>query len=108
MAASVIDDLVWSGVNNLLDSYVHVEATDQVLVLYTSDSHEAAAWVYAALEVRRICVSRVWMAPLHDDGFVERLASALPDPSEVTGRIVVLTFERDTMSHSLRHVPEPA
>lgn len=39
------------------------------------------------------------MAPLWDDGFTARLTSVLPDPAEFDGRLLVLGFERDTMSH---------
>lgn len=91
---------VWEGVENLLDQYAGVRATDQVVLLYTSDSYESAAWVSAALQLRRIPVHRVWMAPLRDDGFKDRLATALPDPGELAGRLVVLSFEKDTMSHT--------
>src|SRR4029077_1076216 len=57
-------------------------------------------WVSAALDLRGIPFERVWMAPLWDDGFPTRLAPALPDPAEFSGRLVVLSFERDTMSHT--------
>jgi leucyl aminopeptidase (aminopeptidase T) len=50
--------------------------------------------------MRGIPLTRVWMAPLQDDGVADRLAEALLSPSEITGRLVVLTFERDTMSHT--------
>lgn len=40
------------------------------------------------------------MAPLWDQGFLARLEPALPDPAELSGRLVVLSFERDTMSHT--------
>jgi Thermophilic metalloprotease (M29) len=95
-----MDSKAWSGVQSLLDNYLKVRSDDYVLLLYTSDSSEAAAWVSAALELRGILCKRVWMAPLWDKGFPERLAPALPDPAELSGRLVVLSLERDTMSHS--------
>jgi len=100
MISGALDAATWSGVEALVDEYAGVSPRDQVAVLYTSDSYEPAAWVCAALELRGVPARRVWMAPLHDDGFAERLASALPSPEEVEGRLVVLSFERDTMSHS--------
>lgn len=90
----------WDGVQSLLDNYARVHADDLVIILYTSDSYESAAWISAALELREIPFRRVWMAPLHDDGFLARLTSSLPPPAELKGRIVVLSFERDTMSHT--------
>jgi hypothetical protein len=95
----MMDTKVWTGVQSLLDAYAKIRSDDTVAVLYTSDSYESAAWVSAALQLRDISVARVWMAPLHDDGFRERLASALPSPAELHGRLIVLSFERDTMSH---------
>jgi len=96
----MIDAKTWDGVQSLLDNYVRIQASDTVLVMYTSDSYEAAAWVSAALELRKVAVRRVWMAPLRDDGFQERLRLALPALEQLNGRLVVLSFERDTMSHT--------
>lgn len=96
----MVDVQVWDGVTSLLDSYAEIEPEDSVVILYTSDSFEQAAWVEAALEIRLIDVSRVWMAPLKDDGFSSRLNMALPAPDTLRGRLVVLSFERDTMSHT--------
>lgn len=90
----------WRGVESLVDTYAAITPTDQVIVLYTSDSYVQAAWICAALQVRGVHTTRVWMAPLRDDGFEERLNAALPDPSSIENRLVVLSFERDTMSHS--------
>lgn len=95
-----IDSKTWDGVQILLDHYAKIGAGDFVVVLYTTDSAESAAWVSAALELRGIPSRRVWMAPLWDDGFLARLAPVLPDPAAFDGRLVVLGFERDTMSHT--------
>ena len=95
----MIDAKVWEGVQSLLDDYVGVSIDDYVVVLYTSDSAESAAWVSSALVLREISVKRVWMAPLKDDGFLKRLTATLPSPETVIGRLVILGFERDTMSH---------
>lgn len=96
----MIDESVWEGVQSLLDNYANIQAGDCAVVLYTSDSYESAAWVCAALELRSIACRRVWMAPLQDEGFPERLQAALPVPAELPRRLVLLSFERDTMSHS--------
>jgi Thermophilic metalloprotease (M29) len=96
-----IDSKAWDGVQSLLDGYVKISADDYVVLLYTSDSSEWAALVSVALDLRGIPYKRVWMAPLWDGGFLARLAPALPDPAELSGRLVVLSFERDTMSHTL-------
>lgn len=39
------------------------------------------------------------MIPLRDPEFPQRFGAAVPDPSTVGGRVIVLTFERDTLSH---------
>src|SRR5574342_504626 len=49
-----------------------VRSSDVAVVLYTSDSHEPAAWISAGLELRGIEVRRLWMAPLVDAGFSAR------------------------------------
>jgi leucyl aminopeptidase (aminopeptidase T) len=90
----------WRGVQALLDDYARLEAEDTVVLLYTGDSYEAAAWVSAAVELRGVKLIRVWMAPLVDRELPERLAAVLPAPDELGGRLVLLTFERDTMSHT--------
>jgi len=90
----------WNGVQSLLDNYLKVQADDHVVVLYTSDSSDPAAWVSAALDLRGIRAKRVWMAPLRDEGFLERLKAALPPPAEVEGRLLVLGLERHSMSHT--------
>ena len=95
----MIDTKVWVGVQSFLDNYIRPCQDDQVVILYTSDSYESAAWVSAALELREIAVKRVWMAPLRDEKFQERLVEALPSLSGLT-RLVILSFERDTMSHT--------
>ncbi|MFE6910730.1 M29 family metallopeptidase [Streptomyces erythrochromogenes] len=94
-----MDPKAWAGVESLLESYIDVRPDDCAVVLYTSDSCESAAWVSAALELRGIECRRVWMAPLQDDGFRDRLSKSLPAPP-LRARLVVLSFEKDTMSHT--------
>ncbi len=92
-------DGVWQGVQSLLDSYVRLQGDDVTVLLHTSDAYEPAAWVSAALEIRGSDHRRVWMAPLVDPGLPARLAASLPRSEDLRGRLVVLSFERDTMSH---------
>jgi hypothetical protein len=90
---------VWAGVNALLDDYLELTPRDALVLAYAPDSYEAAAWVSAAVVLRGMQVRRVPMLPLVDAGFPERLAAAVPPPNEVQGRLIILTFELDTMSH---------
>ncbi|GLO46552.1 aminopeptidase [Pseudomonas putida] len=89
---------IWRGVESLLDKYAKVSQGDTALVLYTSDCYEPAAWVSVGLNLRGVDTRRVWMAPLVDPGFSNRLMQELPLP--LSQRLVVLSFERDTMSHT--------
>ena len=103
---------VWKGIQSLFDSYIHIDPLDYVLLIYTPDAQESATWVSAALEDRQIKYSRFVMQPLHDSHFDEQLAHHLPKPNDIKKRLIVLTFERDTMSHTtsllnqMRHFPK--
>lgn len=90
---------LWRGVDILLDDYARINAVDRVLLIYTLDSCESVAWVSAALKMRGVAHDRIWMTPLVDPGFRARLGQALPAADDLTANLVVLTFERDTMSH---------
>jgi hypothetical protein len=57
------------------------------------------AWVSAAIALRHMAFRRVPMLPLADPDFFQRLTAALPPPTQLAGRLIILTFERDTMSH---------
>ena len=96
----MIDRRIWDGVTSLLDDYVKVRGDDTIVILYTVDSYEAAIWVTAALELRGIRVKRMWMTAVRDPGFQQRLRSILPPPVAIPDRLVILGFERDTMSHT--------
>ena len=95
----MISSKVWDGVNALLDDYWGLEQGDIVILPYTIDSQEAVAWVSAAIKLRGIPVSTVWMAPLQDSEFSSRFAAVLPNPDDVPNRLVIATFEMDTLSH---------
>jgi leucyl aminopeptidase (aminopeptidase T) len=96
----MLDPRIWDGVDSLLDDYVRLGPDDFVVLLYTSDSQDAAIWVSVALELRGIAFERVWMAALIDPDLPARLAAVLPPPGELRARFVVFSFERDTMSHT--------
>ncbi|MFF3195132.1 M29 family metallopeptidase [Streptomyces misionensis] len=87
------------GVDALLDRYAGLTERDHCVVVFAPDSREAAAWLVAGLKQRGIAAKAVGMRPLVDYGFAARLESAVPDPASFTGRLVVFTLERDTMSH---------
>lgn len=95
-----IDRNLWRGVESLLDDYAGIRGNDIVLLLYTIDSRDSAIWVSTALTIRQISHHRMWMAPVVDKDFATRLEPILPDPASLTSRLVVLTFERSTLSHS--------
>jgi leucyl aminopeptidase (aminopeptidase T) len=97
----MIDQSVWEGVNALLDDYASIRDGDVAVLAYTPDSRECAAWVSVALEMRGIAVSVLPMAPFRDESFASRLAAVLPAPAQLAGgRVVVMTFELDTISHT--------
>lgn len=95
----MMDEAVWQGVNALLDDYAMIGDDDVAIVSYTPDSRQAAAWVSVALEMRGIGVTVLPMAPLRDATFAARLAAALPSQAQLAGRLIVMTFELDTLSH---------
>lgn len=96
----MLEPEVWRGVGTFLDAYVGVAADDDVVLLYAPDSAEAAVWVSVGLEDRGVKPRRLPFAPLADETFADRLAAVLPPPDQVARRLVLLTFERDTMSHA--------
>lgn len=91
---------VWSGVNSLLYSYASITPSDFAVLVYTSDATEAAIWVSLGLEKGQIPYCRIWTNPLVDFEFEDALQNAIPCIDEIQGRLVVFTFERDTMSHT--------
>jgi leucyl aminopeptidase (aminopeptidase T) len=97
----MIDQSIWEGVHALLDDYASIRDGDVAVLAYTPDSRQCAAWVSVALETRGIAVSVLPMAPFGDPSFAPRLAAVLPAPAQLAGgRVVVMTFELDTISHT--------
>ena len=103
----------WAGVDCLIDKYIEAAPDDFVLIAFSPSSREAAAWVSAGLALRKVVFRRVPMTPLIDLGFGSRLRDALSLKSEGCGRTVILTLEKETMSHDriirevLAGLPEP-
>ena len=95
----VSDEDVWCGVNALLDDYIGISLSD-IIIGYTPDSREAAAWVRLALDARSIKYKSIHMQPLRDSGFRDRLIKLLPSIPPQKGRLVLILFERDTISHN--------
>jgi hypothetical protein len=92
---------VWAGVDQLLDEYTRVRDDDVVIIAYTPDSREPAAWIVSTLQARGVETRPVVMRPFEDPGFRDRIEELLPPPEQLEGRkLVIITAERDTMSHT--------
>jgi len=91
---------VWGGVDSLLYAYASLTPSDFAVLVYTSDAAEAAIWVSLGLEKGQIPYCRVWTNPLVDFEFEDVFRNAIPCIDKIQGRLVVFTFERDTMSHT--------
>ncbi len=99
MGTTTFDERISQGVKVLLNDYVGIEESDRFVIAYTPDSREPAAWIALALRERGFQPAIVAMRPLTDETFHERFGQALPDQADLAGRLVVITLERDTMSH---------
>lgn len=93
-----LDEAIWEGLQTFLDVYADLKSNDRVVIAYTPDSRTYAAWAYLACEDRGVKTDLVFMAPLRDPWFCERLSPLIPPPSEA--RCILLTFEKHTMSHN--------
>ncbi len=96
---SNVDERVWAGVNRFLDEYAGVRDDDRIVLAYTPESRQPAAWLCTALKLRGHGPTLLGMKPIKDDTFAQRLDAVLPRPDQLTGRLLVITVERDTMSH---------
>jgi Thermophilic metalloprotease (M29) len=98
----MIDKKIWRGANCLIDNYAKVKVEDKVIIAYTKSCRETAAWIIHALELRNIEVNSVWMKPLKDDGFLDRLINVLPAEEKLAedGILHIMVFEADTLSHT--------
>ncbi|WP_378792258.1 hypothetical protein [Microbacterium laevaniformans] len=96
---------VRDGVRSLMEVYAHIQHNDWVVIAYTPDSRMQAAHVVAYVNAHGISHSTVAMLPLVDELLNARLTQALPKPSAFEGNLVVITLERDTMSHFDQFAP---
>ncbi len=94
-----VDDRVWAGVDLFIDSYAGLQEDDRILLAYTPECREPAAWIATALKMRGKTPTMFGMVPIKDESFAERLDAVLPPPNELKGRLAIITVERDTMSH---------
>ncbi|MFF7236916.1 hypothetical protein [Streptomyces collinus] len=99
-AETTIDARVLRGVDTLLDGYAQLRPTDTVLIIYTPDCRDQASLLLLTARDRGVVTAAVGMAPVEDPGFADRLAAVLPSRATLTGRLVLITIERDTMSHA--------
>ena len=97
--APISQEDIAAGVGRLLDVYAGASAADRGLICYTPDSRTYAAHIAVGMRLRGIEHDLVGMRPLEDAGLPARLMAALPDPDSFAGSFVVVTVERDTMSH---------
>ncbi|KUJ69492.1 hypothetical protein ACZ90_11470 [Streptomyces albus subsp. albus] len=97
---NALDEHVWAGVQKLLDDYANLQPQDDVVIVYSPDAREPAAWVYVALEERGLKPAIINMIPLRDPGFYERLSRVVPASRKSAGKCVCLIFELHTMSHN--------
>ncbi|MFE9882723.1 hypothetical protein [Streptomyces sp. NPDC005784] len=97
---TTIDARVLKGVDTLFDGYAQLSPADTLLVIYTPECRDQASLLLLAASDRKIATAAVGMAPVEDPGFAARLHAAMPAPDTLTGRLVVITIERDTMSHA--------
>lgn len=88
----------WQAANRLLDQFSEISPTDIILLAFTPDSAFSAAVVSIAAEARGNRVSSIQMLPLLDNEIRMKIDNALP--REIDSRLVVFTFESDTMSHT--------
>ncbi len=89
------------GVESFIGDYAHVTETDHVVVLYTPECREPAARLVIESRRRGATSYPFGMRPLQDADFEHRLIEFLPAQLTTVQRLVVISIERDTMSHVL-------
>jgi hypothetical protein len=94
-----LDQVAWNGIQSLLNNFVQLEKDDEVVICYTPDSRIPASWVALAIRERGNIVNLVYMLPLKDKGFKERISPYFQNDS-IKGRKILLMFEKETMSHN--------
>jgi hypothetical protein len=94
------DEVTWAGVRSLVDHYVALRPSDQVVLVYTQDAREPASWVLLELRSRGVKVHALVMSMYDDPTLAARLTAVLPPVDRPEGRLVVLTLERTSMANS--------
>ncbi|HEV2888660.1 MAG TPA: hypothetical protein VGX49_17250 [Jatrophihabitans sp.] len=87
------------GVASLLDNFASIKPADQVVIAYAADSRKYAAHLILELQSRDIGVRAVAMRPLVDPDIKAELHAVLPPRESLSGKLVVITLEKDSMSH---------
>ncbi|WP_433579686.1 hypothetical protein [Nocardia brasiliensis] len=109
MISQLIDDdrdlTVKAGVARLFEQFGRIGCQDFVILAYTPECRIYAAHAGLFLDSLEVDWASVPMAPLRDAGVGERLSTKLPSPTEFVGNLVVVTLERDTMSHFEVFIP---
>lgn len=93
-----MDELVLGGITTLLDDYASIDDSDMVVICYTFQTKTSAAQVTAALDLRKI--NRVLVEMPTVIGNTHYLDKSIPDPNKVIGKLVLMFFEQDSMSHT--------
>ena len=95
-----LNDDVWNGLHLLLSNYVDLRLNDDVVIAYTPNSRDPAAWLATACESVGVQPKLVHMLPLRDKGFKDRISSIIPPQRISPGRLILFLLELDTMSHN--------
>lgn len=94
-----LTEQIMQGLQRFLEDYLRFDSRDTYIICYTPDSRQPAGLVTTALRSQGAVAKTVPMLPLVDEEFEGRLTQALPRGEEMNGRVVIVTLERDTMSH---------
>ncbi|MBB3571589.1 aminopeptidase [Rhizobium sp. BK491] len=91
---------VWLGIQSMLDDFAQVNIGDDIVIAYTPEVRDTAGLVAIACRERGFEAPVVPMFPLIDIGFTERLGKYVPSTRSGGGRLILLMFEGETMSHN--------
>lgn len=91
---------IFTGINNLLKNYIELNNDDDFVIAFTSRTKFAAALTATVLSSYKSPYKFVFMHPLIDSDFEERLNHAIPHERDTSGRCILIVYEWDTMSHS--------
>jgi hypothetical protein len=94
-----LEHQILEGVTKLLDDYAAVKADDVCLIAYSPDTRAYAAHIQVALALRGMQAKAFAMRPFIDPEVRGKLHALLTPPHELTGKLIIFTMERDSMSH---------